>query len=145
MIKMKQIALIIFLLSSISATAAEYALVDQANAILERRDFAATPNDPTGKGWRWLPVVITKPAFDPTTQVQTGPVITVEASRVTAVWTVRNKTAQELDDEKTERVNAVDFLTFEVAFDHENRIRALEAKAAITRAQFKAALKARLP
>ena len=35
-------------------------------------------------------------------------------------------------------------LGFQIDFDHENRLRVLEGKAAITAAQFRAALKARL-
>lgn len=38
-------------------------------------------------------------------------------------------------------IDAIDIVTLKVAFNHENRIRALEGKAAITIAQFKAALK----
>ncbi|MGV8838984.1 MAG: hypothetical protein ACWA6X_01630, partial [Bauldia sp.] len=43
-----------------------------------------------------LPVEVTDPPFDPATQVRTGPVLTIEATRVTRVWTVRDKTAEEL-------------------------------------------------
>lgn len=128
-----------------SASAAPYALVDQVNAILELRDFASTPNDPTGKGWRWLPIIITDPAFDPATQVRTGPVTTVETLRVTRVWTVRAKTAQELDDDKVARIEGADAALIIAICNHENRIRVLEAKAQITLAQCKAALKGLLP
>lgn len=114
----------------------EYAIVDNGS-IVGFRHFNTVPNLP-GKPYRqFLPVVETNPSFDPETQVKTGPVVTVEAERVTRVWSVRDKTAQELDAD-------VDFLQFRVAFNHENRIRALEGKAAITAAQFRAALKALL-
>jgi hypothetical protein len=77
-----------------------YALVDDNDNILRHEKFTEVPLDPQGKPWRWLPVVDTKPAFDPATEVREGPVITVNANDVTRVWTVRSKTAQELDDEK---------------------------------------------
>lgn len=124
----------------------QYALIDATGQIRESRDFAAAPPDLTiTQGVQWLPIEITSPPFDPALQVRTGPVTTILGDKVTRVWTVRNKTAQELDDEKTTRVTDVDFLLFELAFDHENRIRVLEAKAPVTKAQFRNALKARLP
>ncbi len=59
------------------------------------------------KALGWLPVVLTDPAFDSATQVRTGPVggqlgdlVPVNADNVAVEFTVRNKTAQELEDEK---------------------------------------------
>jgi hypothetical protein len=68
----------------------------------------------------------------------------VLGDKVTRVWTVRSKTAQEIDADKDGAINAMDMLAFKVLFGHENRVRVLESKAAITAAQFKAALKAML-
>lgn len=96
------------------------------------------------EGWRWVTVTIVKPAFDEATQVLEGPADSLGKGGLTRTWTVRAKTAQELDAEKDGRVSAIDALTLAVAFDHENRLRALEGKTAITAAQFRAALKARL-
>ena len=51
------------------------------------------------KGMRWLPLEI----IDPTPtgdQIKTGPVITVLKTKVKKVWTVRDKTAAELNSEK---------------------------------------------
>lgn len=123
---------------------AEYALIEIAtNSIREFREFAETPPDLTRKGIKWLPVVVTDlPASD--AQVKEGPVITVEAERVTRVWTVRGKTAQEIDAEKESYLDNIERLGFEVDFDHENRLRVLEGRATVTAAQFRAALKARL-
>lgn len=44
----------------------------------------------------------------------------------------------------TDPVDAWDIISFKIAFNHENRIRALEGKAPITAAQFRAAVKAAL-
>lgn len=41
-------------------------------------------------------------------------------------------------------IDAVDIVLLKVAFNHENRLRAIEGKAAITMAQFKTAVKALL-
>lgn len=123
---------------------AEYALIEIAtNAIREFREFAEAPPDVTRKGVKWLPVAVTDPA--PTaTQVKEGPVITVEAKQVTRVWTVREKTSDEIDAGKEAYLSSIDMLGFQINFDHENRLRVLEGKAVITAAQFRAALKARL-
>lgn len=55
----------------------------------------------------WLPVrrVGFEP-FDPAVQVRTGPDYAVGADEVVAAYTVRDKTAQEIDDEKTVAVQA---------------------------------------
>lgn len=62
------------------------------------------------KALGWLPVVLVDPAFDGTTQVRTGPVggqmgdaVTANADNVTVTYSVRDKTAQEIDDEKDEQ------------------------------------------
>lgn len=52
------------------------------------------------RGIGWLPVRYVDPAFDPETQVRTGPVLVVDTDEVVGTYTVRDKTAQELDDEK---------------------------------------------
>ena len=60
----------------------------------------------------WLPVILINPAFDDATQIKTGPIggqlgdaVSVNADDVTVEFTVRNKTAQELDDEKDEQAS----------------------------------------
>lgn len=45
-----------------------------------------------------------------------------------------------VDERATVHVDSIDRLEFEVAFDMENRIRAIEAKPALTRAQYRTAL-----
>jgi hypothetical protein len=53
-----------------------------------------------------------------------------------------NSTAQ--DTYKNKQLSKMDLVQFKIAFNHENRIRALEGKAAITQAQFQNAVKALL-
>lgn len=120
-----------------------YALVGPSNAV-DRYDSNVDPNVATKTGWRWLPVTDTRPLAGDN-QIVEGPTVTVLADSVTRVWTVRDLTAGELDAQKTDLVES-EILTVvgKVLFNHENRVRALEGKAAITADQFKTALKALL-
>ena len=55
------------------------------------------------KKFGWLPVRREGfEPFDPAAQVRTGPAYAIEADEVVATYTVRDKTAQELDAEKDE-------------------------------------------
>jgi hypothetical protein len=49
------------------------------------------------------------------------------------------------DAAKTARISDTDMVQLQILFNHENRIRILEGKAAITVAQFKTGVKALLP
>lgn len=76
----------------------EYALVSPTN-VIDRYSQNVNPNVQTKPGWKWLPVEVTDPSFNDNTQIRTGPVVTVLIDKVTRVWTVRDKTSQELTDE----------------------------------------------
>jgi len=59
------------------------------------------------KALGWLPVAYVNEAFDPATQIRTGPTgvqvgdaVTADADSVVGTYTVRNKTPQELEDSK---------------------------------------------
>jgi hypothetical protein len=123
-----------------------FALIRPDNSI-DRRDANVDPNVQTRPGWRWLPIVVTDPgAFDPATQVKEGPFTTVEAARVTDVYSVRAKTAAELSADKDSQIAGIANVLLQIAFKHENDIRTgrLAGQPAITVAQFKAAIKALL-
>jgi hypothetical protein len=122
-----------------------FAIYDDG-AFVAERDYAEKPVV-SGKPYRkFYAVEKIDPAWNPATQVRTGPVLQEDhAAEIRRyVWTVRDKTAQELDGEKELSLDAYDRLSFLVNFDQENRIRALEGKAAITQLQYRNALKARL-
>lgn len=74
-----------------------YALVSPQGAILDERAFDEAPPTTlaTGKP-RWLPIVEVNAAFDPVSQVRTGPMNTVEAARVLRTYTVRAKNEDEV-------------------------------------------------
>jgi hypothetical protein len=121
-----------------------FALIRPDNSIY-RRDANVDPTVQTRPGWRWLPIEVTDPgAYDPATQVKEGPFTTVEAARVTDIYSVRAKTAAELSADKDNQVNTISNVLLQIAFNHENRIRALAGQATVTAAQFKAAIKALL-
>ena len=123
----------------------EYALV-RPDDIIDRvqSDSVVDPSVQTKFGWRWLPIVVTRPTINPATQVFDGPQITVGASQVDFVYTARAKTAQELDADKEAQLPDVAGVMFRVMFNHENRIRVLEARPAVTVDQFRAVIKALL-
>ncbi|MCH7486226.1 MAG: hypothetical protein IIC04_04485 [Proteobacteria bacterium] len=61
----------------------------------------------------WLPVRYENEAYDPATQVRTGPMganvgdaVSPDADEVVGTYTVRDKSAQEIDDEKTAAIQA---------------------------------------
>lgn len=117
-----------------------YALVSPEN-IVARFATDIDPSTGTKPGWRWLPVEDTVPVAD-ASQVLEGPIITIDEKRVTRVWSVRDKTAEEIAAEKDQRIERSEpAIVLAVLLDHENRVRALEGKAAVTLAQFKRALR----
>lgn len=119
---------------------ADFALVISGSFV---KVYAADvkPVDIPHKQVIWLPFLRSPaPAFDAATQVLLGPTITINADNVSSDYSVRQKTQAELDADKQAYVDNVDMLVFKVLFDHENRIRARESKAAITAQQFKTAL-----
>lgn len=116
--------------------------------VVERRmiDVATIPAQ---KATWWRPVeAVGNDAFDPATHKKTGPVTTIEANRVLDTYSVVALTAQEISDAKDTAVGGLNGSLYpalaKVLLNHENRIRALESKAAITMAQFKAGVKALL-
>lgn len=116
-----------------------FARIDNANTVLEFRDMAAQPPDLPQKGWRWRPVVDTDPAVDPATQVKEGPVIAFASNQVTRTWTVRAKSAGELQGEKQARADNAFLSPGMVAI-----VRHLAADKAIPEAALLAQLKARV-
>lgn len=119
-----------------------HALINPDNTI-DRIENNIDPKVETKPGYKWLVVETVDVPYDPATQVRTRARV-VEKDRVLQTWDVRSKTAEEIDAEKESRLNAYDKLNFAVNLDHENRIRALEGRQAVTAAQYRSALKARL-
>jgi hypothetical protein len=121
-----------------------YALISPKGSV-DRESGTVTPDVPTKEGWSWIPVVEVRPSqFDPTSLVLEGPFDTVEPSRLVRTWTARDKTTVEVAAEKDASIDAqITSLAMKLFFDHENRLRALEGKAALSAVQFRSALKAK--
>src|SRR5688572_18945696 len=122
-----------------------FAIYDDG-AFVAERDFDAKPDLP-GKPYRkFYAVEKVDPAWNAATQVRSGPVIEEDhAAEIRRyVWTVRDKTAEELDADNEAKIDRVDMLVFKVLFNHENRIRTLAGQPQVTALQFRNALKAML-
>ena len=85
---------------------ASYVLLNNSDdSIVEEVDssrFRKTGKPPTlksEKGMRWLELVVVDPDVA-TGKIKEGPVITISDTKYTRTWTVRDKTADELDAEK---------------------------------------------
>ncbi len=69
----------------------EFALTKDGVTVAEVRTFDTTPDDPIGKGWKWLPYVyVAAPAHDPLTQDLVGPGHDVSLTEITQTWQVVN-------------------------------------------------------
>jgi len=129
---------------------ARFALINTSNsALIELRDYATQPADPVGKPRKWLPCpAMAQPIFDPAAEKLTGPTYTVGSSSVTEVWATASLTTQEISDAKDNAILSLNGTVFaalaKTLLNHENRIRALESKGAITMTQFKTGVKALL-
>ena len=128
-----------------------YVLVeDETDTILKEvegdREFrTGTPPDLPLKPFRWLPLEITNPDVDDyATHTKEGPVEAVKAKKVTRVWTVRPKTADELDADKEGQIPPSDSIQFKAMLDVENRTLALESKPAVTVDDYRETLKGML-
>lgn len=75
----------------------------------------------------------------PETRRETSQVI--EAARVLRTITIRDATAQEIDNVKTQEANSIQDVLLKVITNHENRIRALEGRPEVTEEQVKTFLK----
>lgn len=125
----------------------EYALCGPSGEITVYGTSAnIDPTVQTKPGWRWLPVEVTNPSFNSATQVKEGPVVTVLADKVTRVWTVRAKTAQELADDvdaaQQAQLDMFGNVGFKALYLLDWRSRKLRGDPKITEAAFQAQLKA---
>tara|TARA_Y100000310_G_C20555798_1_gene750442 strand:- start:706 stop:1095 length:390 start_codon:yes stop_codon:yes gene_type:complete len=87
--------------------AKKYILLNNSDdSVLEEADssrFRKTGVPPTltaKKGLRWLELVVVDPEMGED-QVKEGPTIAISDTKYTRTWTVRDKTVDELDAEKT--------------------------------------------
>lgn len=118
------------------------------DVFVEKREFAERPVMPHKPQLKFYEVITVNPPHDSATQHKTGPVITLDhtpgAETHTETWTVTDKTAQEIDDEKTARATELSATTdmkmarlvFATLFDIVNQHRVAHGQAALTQNQF---------
>ena len=96
------------------------------------------------KALGWLPVRYVNETYTPATQVRTGPVYAVDADEVVGTYTVRSKTAQELDDEKDAIASQITGRSLLKAYIMAINDGSIEPGSNMTGPQLKAAIKAKL-
>lgn len=97
--------------------------------IVKYVEYLERPADPQGKPYEWLPVEDTMPGYDAKTQVLEGPVVEVTTDAVTRVWSVRDKTPEELAGEVDQAVNTIDETQYAGLADLHARVSELEGVA----------------
>lgn len=121
-----------------------YALLNPQDGV-DRLAVDIDPTVGTRAGWRWVPAPVPAlPAYDPATQALDGPVRALVDGTIIESYTVRAKTAAEIDADRERTLDRLDAAILRVLLNHENRLRAIEGKAAVTATQFRAAIKALL-
>lgn len=107
----------------------KFALVNQDGTIVTFNDDINPDKIPVTPDWpKWLPVVVDDPAFDPVTQIRSGPVLVIGATEVTERFTVRSKTLDERSAAIDERVNQLNKDVLKLIENHETRLLAIEQK-----------------
>jgi len=118
-----------------------YALVDPEDNVTKIQTNV-DPDAATKPGWRWLPIEEDPaPAHDPKTQ-QLERFQILESDRLYCGYTVRDKTQQEIDQEKDQAVESISPIVLAILLDQENRTRALEQQPTVTIDEFKVILRA---
>lgn len=122
---------------------ARYALVGPENKICR---FAENidPTAQTKIGYKWLPVESAAQSTPAETQTVVGPTYSIKPDKVVESYSLNNLTQSEIDASKTARIEGLDPLLLKLAFNHENRIRAIESKQPLALDKFKEALRAML-
>lgn len=113
-----------------------FACIDASNAFFHPekfRFFDVKPPDLPHKGLRWLPAnPVAAPSFDAKLEVLEGPTHTIGATSVTESWSVRAKTAQEIDADKDAAVNGLNNSHYQallkIILELENDNRTIKAK-----------------
>jgi hypothetical protein len=118
-----------------------YVLVSPDDDIIKEESTIDT-TVATKPGFRWLPIENNgAPGYDPTTHYVSGPINDILEDRVVRRWEIIEKTPEVLNNERENKLSAVDLVVFKILFRQENRLRVLEGKPEITVEQFRTAVK----
>lgn len=118
----------------------QYALINPDNSI-DRMSFNIDPDVATKPGWRWIPIVDEeRPPYDPETQVAEW-TVDIQQTQVLRGWIIRNKTAEELENERITWVENIERAVITALYNQENRLLVLEGQPTITLEEYKAKLR----
>jgi hypothetical protein len=119
---------------------AEYALVVDGR-VTRFQEYDGKPQDPLGKpNWKWMAVERTAaPAYDQITSRLKQSVI-IGTDIVSVTYTVEPRSTADVEGKVKAELEKLGALV-KVIVNHEQRLRALEGKPALTRVQIEAAIK----
>lgn len=118
----------------------QYALINPDNTI-DRMSFNIDPTVDTKPNWRWIPIVDEeRPPYNPELQVAEA-TVDIQETQVLRGWNIRNKTPEEIQNEKMEKVNCIEPVVITALLNHENRILTLEGQPIITIEEYKTKLR----
>lgn len=117
-----------------------HALIGPDNNIL-RIEPNIDPNVQTKAGYFWLPVIdVPRPEYDAETRISKQ-IVTVNQNNVTRDWFVREKTPEEIDGDKLQKINNIDPIVFTILHSMENKVRLLQNENTVTADEYKEILK----
>lgn len=118
-----------------------YVLVDPNDEIIkEETDIGDDVG--TKPGYRWLPLENNGvPSYDPKTQYPQGPVYLVGEDLVVKTWTILNKTAQQIDQDKAMVVDSQHHVLLLALYELDKSIKILNGVEPLTFEQYKSSLK----
>lgn len=113
-----------------------FGLVSPDNQVV-REEANIDPSVSTKPGWTWLPVTeLNIPIHDSKTQLLEGPNFNILEQTIEKFWTVRSKTPEEIDAEKTTVLDSMQPIIIELLFNQENKIRQLQQAPLINKDDF---------
>lgn len=117
-----------------------FAFISPENEVLRIEDNI-DPGVATKPGFRWLPVIdVPRPSYNPDLQIAKQITILNE-SDVTRDWTIRDKTPEEIEGDKINKINTIDPVIFKIFYYTQNQIREVNSLAPLTEQEYKDLLK----
>lgn len=108
-----------------------YALLSPDSEIVEYRSDV-DPEITTKAGWKWVPVIDSEyPKFNQELQYTVGPKFSILDDTVVKYWDVLDKTQDQLQSEKIQKVLSIDQNTLKIFLYYENRLRLAEGQTPI--------------
>lgn len=114
-----------------------YVLVNPSDEVVKEEELIGA-DVATKSGWRWLPLEnFGVPSYSPKTQYPEGPSFEVFEDIVKKVWTIKDKTQEQISAEELSVINSQHHLLINALCDLENRIRSLEGQSSVSLDEYK--------